>query len=58
MSKDGNVDAFQSHIHVRVLTQTQIEKEVGSNGLQIIGMEGDIYIYIYIYIGGVVSNVY
>ena len=56
MSKDGNVDAFQSHIRVRVLTQTQIEKEVGSSGLQIIGMEGDIYIYIYI--GGVVSNVY
>ena len=56
MPKDGNVDAFQSHIHVRVLTQTQIGKEVGSSGLQIIGMEGDIYIYIYI--GGVVSNVY
>ena len=43
MPKDGNVDAFQSHIHVRVLTQTQTGKKVGSSGLQIIGMEGDIY---------------
>ena len=42
--KNGNVDSFQSHIHVHVLTQTQIEKEAGCTGLQIIGVERDIYI--------------
>ena len=38
-----NMCRFLTHIHVRVLTQTQTGKEVGSSGLQIIGMEGDIY---------------
>ena len=44
--KNGNVDAFQSHMHVHVLTQkmqTEIKKEVGCTGLQIIGVQRDIY---------------
>ena len=41
--KNDNFDSFQSHIHVHVLTLIEIEKEVGCTGLQIIGVEKDIY---------------
>ena len=42
MTKNDNVDSFQSHIHVHVLTQTQIENEAGCTDLQIIRVERDI----------------
>ena len=41
--KNDNFDSFQSHIHVHVLTLIEKEKEAGCTGLQIIGVEKDIY---------------